>query len=168
MKIKEHFLVGAKQHTVPHKGGEFDPLFLAYHYTAGGTAASSVSWWQNPESHASAHLIIDRDGALHQCVPFDERAWHIGGGSYVHWTKYNSRFKKYSILNKHTIGIELVNWGPLTKQGGRYYSWSGTEVPESEVIRLRHAKHAAEIYWHTYTPVQLHVAAQVGAGFNSS
>lgn len=45
----------------------------------------------------SAHLLIDRDGALTQYVPFDRRAWHAG----------ESVFAGRGNCNDYSIGIEL-------------------------------------------------------------
>ena len=45
----------------------------------------------------SAHLLIKRDGAMIQFVPFNERAWHAGV----------SEFEGQSNCNDFSIGIEL-------------------------------------------------------------
>ena len=45
----------------------------------------------------SAHLLIRRDGQLHQYVPFDQRAWHAGVSS----------FEGRERCNDFSIGIEL-------------------------------------------------------------
>ena len=45
----------------------------------------------------SAHLLIKRDGAMIQFVPFNERAWHAG----------ESEFEGQSNCNDFSIGIEL-------------------------------------------------------------
>lgn len=45
----------------------------------------------------SAHLLIRRDGALIQYVPFHQRAWHAGV----------SRFQDKQACNDFSIGIEL-------------------------------------------------------------
>lgn len=45
----------------------------------------------------SAHLLIRRDGALVQYVPFDRRAWHAGP----------SQFQGRERCNDFSIGIEL-------------------------------------------------------------
>lgn len=45
----------------------------------------------------SAHLLIDRAGAITQFVPFDKRAWHAGASS----------FEGRENCNDFSIGIEL-------------------------------------------------------------
>lgn len=45
----------------------------------------------------SAHLLIDREGAVTQYVPFDRKAWHAGESSFCGKTH----------CNEFSIGIEL-------------------------------------------------------------
>lgn len=45
----------------------------------------------------SAHLVIFRDGRVHQYVPFNKRAWHAG----------QSEFAGQPNCNDYSIGIEL-------------------------------------------------------------
>lgn len=49
------------------------------------------------ELKVSAHLFIERDGAITQFVPFDARAWHAGVSS----------FNGIANCNDYSIGIEL-------------------------------------------------------------
>lgn len=53
----------------------------------------------------SAHLVIRRDGALVQFVPFDKRAWHAG----------KSQYRGRENCNDFSIGIELegTDTGPF-------------------------------------------------------
>lgn len=61
----------------------------------------------NPEGHpyfrtiadlrVSAHLLIRRNGAIHQYVPFERRAWHAGP----------SVFAGREACNDFSVGIEL-------------------------------------------------------------
>ena len=48
-------------------------------------------------AEVSAHLFIERDGAITQFVNFDERAWHAGRSSYLGQPE----------CNDYSIGIEL-------------------------------------------------------------
>lgn len=48
-------------------------------------------------AEVSAHLFIERDGAITQFVNFDERAWHAGQSSYL----------GRQDCNDYSIGIEL-------------------------------------------------------------
>ena len=93
----------------PNSSGKFasTPKIVVMHYTAGGSGRSSANWFRNRLASASAHVVIDRDGTVIQCVPFDKVAWHAG----------RSRWGSIVGLNRHSIGIELANWGPLQSAG---------------------------------------------------
>lgn len=109
MKITDdHWLEGATRILI--KGGS--PMnirrFLVMHFTAGATALSSIRFWQTPAAQgASAHLVIDRDGTIYQCRPFNVTCGHAGVSS---WVDPNTG-KKYTGLNSCSIGIELANAG---------------------------------------------------------
>lgn len=159
MKILNHLLYNAagkqiKFVATPNKGGKYTPAYLIIHYTAATTAASSVNWFQKKEAKASAHLLIDRNGDIVQFAPFNIVTWHAGQSA---WGNING-------LNQHTIGIELVNGGRLTKAGT---SWicpvDKKRIPDEEVTIARHKNEATETGWHEYTEKQLQVAIEVGA-----
>jgi AmpD protein len=47
--------------------------------------------------HVAPHLLIERDGSVHQFVTFDKRAWHAGVSSW----------QGRELCNDYSIGIEL-------------------------------------------------------------
>ena len=160
MKIINHLLynddgkqVDFKQ--TPNKDKrKMDLKWLIYHFTAGASRQGAVNHFSDPNAKASAHLVIDRDGSITQCSPFNTVCWHAGNSSYDGIT---------GSVNRNTIGIELVNWGGLTqKADGKFYSWTGREIPASEVIMARHKNGGPVRPWHTYTPVQLQLAEDIG------
>ena len=64
-----------------------------------GTWSATIAWFQNPDSHVSAHYIVGKKGTVAQMVPDKARAHHAGISNYLglrHW-------------NDFSIGIELVN-----------------------------------------------------------
>lgn len=90
----------------------FDPrpievCFLVLHYTA-VDRARTLEIFTDPARKAAAHLVVDTDGAIYECMPcWDEptqRAWHAGVSRWhdgaVHW----------EALNDWSIGVELVNY----------------------------------------------------------
>jgi len=85
---------------------------IVIHYTA-LSLSETIKRFKDKDSKASAHYIIDRDGSITQMVEDEKKAWHAGA----------SEFEGRSHVNEFSIGIELVNWGPLTKKGGRFYTW---------------------------------------------
>lgn len=58
----------------------------------------------------SAHLLIRRDGAITQYVPFDQRAWHAGA----------SAFAGRAACNDYSIGVELEGTDDDPYTGAQY------------------------------------------------
>lgn len=134
----EHWLDAATR--VPLEGG--NPMgtrrFLVIHFTSGATAASSINFWKSPAAKgASAHLVIDRDGTIYQCRPFNRTCGHAG----------KSRWKGFSGLNSCSIGIELANAGDDPNLARR---WS--KLP---LVTARHKNGGPVCQWEAYTPEQL-------------
>lgn len=79
-------------------------LGVTIHFTAAETAKSSINWFMNPASKASAHVVIDHDGTIHNVVSVLNRAYHAGISS---WGGLSG-------CNNFMLGIELVNVGKIT------------------------------------------------------
>lgn len=138
----------------PNARGALSPEYLVIHYTAGRNAEESIRWMCNPTAQASAHLVIGRDGAVTQLVPFNQVAWHAGVSS---WEGRRG-------LNRFSIGIELDNAGRLTRRTGGWYHWTGTpRIPDDEVVEAIHKNESTPAAWHDYTPEQLDAALEVSA-----
>ncbi len=135
----------------PNKGGDLSPRYLVFHYTAGKSAASSVSWLTNPEAKASAHLVLARDGTITQLAPFNVKTWHAG---ISHWDGLSG-------LNSHSIGIEMDNAGPLKKVGEKYQAWFGTLYGVAQVIHAKHRLDDESRWWHVYTEAQIQRALEL-------
>ena len=145
MKIVNHRLEGAKLAGSPNKGGQLNPDTIVIHYTAGSSAESATRTLSNPNSKASAHVVIDFDGSITQLVPFNVVAWHAG----------KSRHKDRVGLNNYSVGIEIVNAGRLRKSGTQYVSWFGKKYPAEEVFYGVHRNENTPSYWHEYTEEQI-------------
>ena len=159
MKVKNHRLFFDNDQQVefvasPHRGGQLAPQYLVIHYTAAPTLDGSVSWFKDPKSEVSAHLLIGRDGRIVQMVPFNSEAFHAGPST---WNGLVG-------MNHHSIGIELENAGKLDPHGDKWRAWWGKEYESEEVLVAKH-KHAIEtdpaVGWHLYTEKQLEVAIDV-------
>ncbi len=132
MKILRHRLVADDGEPLPfvrspNSDGPMVPEYLVIHYTAGSSARSSLDWFSNSAARASAHLVIGRDGAITQLVPFDRVAWHAGRSS---WQGRDG-------LNRFSVGIELDNAGKLVRVGATWRAWFGRDYPDPEVIQGR-------------------------------
>ena len=130
------------------------PTILVMHFTYGSSARSSANWFRdrsNPGS--SAHLVVDRDGSVIQCVDFDVVAWHAG----------KSRLGGLVGLNQYAIGIEMANWGYLQPAGRGWKTYTG--VPIADPVMAVHKNGnppgcaRSEIGWEPYPAAQVATAA---------
>lgn len=159
MEIKNHLLfstdgVPLRFINTLNVGGKYNPRFLVIHYTASTTASSAINWLTNPVAKASAHLIIDRDGAVTQLAPFNVITWHAG----------KSRWNGLESLNQYAIGIELVNAGRLTKIGEKCICPVDKKpIADDDIILARHKNESEESIWQEYTDMQIDVALEIVA-----
>jgi len=110
---------------------------IVVHHTADGSPKASLNWWnQDPKRIATAY-VVDRDGTVHETFDPSRWAYHTGTGS---------------ALDKRSVGIELTNWGWLTKKDGRYYNWRGGEIDASDVVE---APWRGQHYWQRYPQAQI-------------
>ena len=72
--------------------------FIIIHYTETKTLQQAVSLLTDSKRKVSCHYLIDTDGKIFNLVKLESRAWHAG----------DSRWKNFTDLNSHSIGIEIV------------------------------------------------------------
>lgn len=140
-----HLYSGATQR--PLSGGK--PMnvrrAVVLHYTEGATAQSSIDWWKQPKNRQidlGAHIIIDRDGTVYQCRPFNKTISHAGVSR---WVDPNTG-KKYTSCNGFTIGIELANAGDNPKVinvARNLHGFAGTEM-------ARHQNGGSMVEWEAF------------------
>ncbi|MGF1477062.1 MAG: N-acetylmuramoyl-L-alanine amidase [Geminicoccaceae bacterium] len=153
MHIRHHRLIDDRGEPYPfvaspNVGKPFAPSalrFLIIHYTAAGSASGSISWFANPGSRVSAHLLVDRNGTITQMVPFDRAAFHAG----------RSRWEQFTGLNRHSLGIELANWGPLEGRPGSWRSWAGTMIADAKVVQAPHRHGGPVRAWERFPAPQI-------------
>ncbi len=134
-----------------YKSHKIEPVeFVVYHYTAVNTQTALDCLTKRGEIHCSecggdgkldngrvcrmcrgdgefmnvsrsAHLVIDPEGLVYQLAPLSERTWHAGGKS--------SKWRGRGNVNGRSIGIEIVNYGPLDERRGKLYDWVGHMQP---------------------------------------
>ena len=74
---------------------------LIFHYTGMASATEALERLCDKEAKVSAHYLIEEDGAVHQLVDEQRRAWHAGV----------SFWRGETDINGCSIGIEMVNPG---------------------------------------------------------
>tara|TARA_R110002074_G_scaffold227253_1_gene398781 strand:+ start:66 stop:983 length:918 start_codon:yes stop_codon:yes gene_type:complete len=133
--------------------GKIEPLGFFIHHTAGwDNPYSTIRNWNNDSRGrvATQYCIggsnvkgkeAKHDGVVVECFPNNYLGWHLG------------KVGKFAI-SKMSAGVELNNFGYLTKKGGKYYTYVNTEVKEEFVCDLGY-EFRGKRYWHAYTDKQI-------------
>jgi N-acetylmuramoyl-L-alanine amidase len=157
LQITNHKLVNVPYNALPHSSSSLTPKYIVAHYTAGTSVTGSISHLRSVG--LSYHVIIDRDGIMTQCAPFNKRAGHAGV----------SNWKGLSDINKHAIGICMANRGYLQKfDNGSYGIVNSHNDPiggfltEDQVYKGNHFNGGiSNEYWEKYTTAQLNAFREV-------
>lgn len=155
MNIKDIFL-----NSDEYYHNEYNKTTIYLHHTAGGHRPDWVvgMWDKDSNSdgsirHIATSFIIGGkstrdgdtswDGVTVRCFPEQFWDWHLGAKG------TNGKFDKIS------IGIEICNYGPLTKgRDGTFYNYVNSIVPESDVVELAEQFRSYK-YYHKYTDAQI-------------
>lgn len=112
---------------------------IVLHHTAGGPSAKATKdWWNSNPQRVATDFIIDANGGVLRVLPKGYWAWHIGLG--------------LPELDSRAIGIELCNYGFLTKQGNVFRNAYGGIVDNVCTLTIPYRGH---IYYENYTNAQL-------------
>jgi len=76
---------------------------LILHYTGMESEAAALARLREPQAQVSAHYVVSEAGEIIQMVAESARAWHAG----------KSCWQGKRDINSASIGIEIVNQGPL-------------------------------------------------------
>lgn len=145
MKVTEdHWLEGAVRDIIA--GGAPMPVrrCLVEHFTSGATAKSSIESMRS--QGLSAHLVIDRDGTIYQCRPFNLQCSHAGKSR---WKDPNTG-TLYNGLNSCAIGIEIANAG----NDPAVIKWA-VDHAGSHTIEARHRNGGPLEKWEAYSDAQI-------------
>lgn len=157
-------------------GHKFKNLsYLVMHYTAGRGFDSTVAHFKDPANKVSAHFLVARDGRLVQMVPLSCPAWHAGPDSKwvetmnemtpkeLHENVLGSQAKVLVGMNFYALGVEVDNYGPLTKVGKDFKTWFGRTAPASEVAEVDPKSPGAfgKRYWHAYSEQQIQICEEL-------
>jgi len=155
--IQKQYLPKGEYHAGPTKK---EYLFL--HHTAGWNNPGAVisDWSKDTRGTIATEFVIGGpsikgdtkyDGKIVQAFPAGGYAWHLGanGSQYMH---------------KHSVGIEVCNFGQLYDIGDSHYAWPAVnkgqltashniyKVPQNQVYPL---KFRGFSHWHRYSNIQI-------------
>jgi N-acetyl-anhydromuramyl-L-alanine amidase AmpD len=110
-----------------------DKKQIYLHHTAGGPDAVAVAkYFNNKVGKVATAFIIGARGTIVQCFSSKNWAYHLGLKQEV----FTEAGVSYKSLDKISVGIEICNYGPLTKRNGYYYNYVGGKVDYTEVTIL--------------------------------
>jgi hypothetical protein len=168
--IEESDTISYKQYLLPkdeYLAGPTKKEYLFLHHTAGGHNPYQVvdMWAKDTRGRIATEFVLGGpasngkdakyDGELIQCVPTGGYGWHLGDNGSMH-------------MHKHSVGIEVCNYGYVTKGGYRkgkawiakdpnkFYNYAGGEVIETHVTTLPKIFRGHST-WHRYSDKQLEV-----------
>lgn len=139
--------------------GPNKPEYLFLHHTAGGPNPINTikTWNDDTRGKIGTEFVIGGpsingkeskfDGVIVKCMPDGGYAWHLGdNGS--------------QSMHINSIGIEVCNFGPLTKSGDNYKTYTGAIVHENQVCDLGFTFRGSR-YYHKYSDAQLEALRQL-------
>ena len=152
-----------QQHLLPE--GEYiketthkEWIFL--HHTAGRHNPKDTidQWAKDQRGRIGTHYVIggipstvdmnkltekesEWDGKILQAIKDEYWGYHLGA-------------VKSSKMHKGSISIEICSAGCLTEKDGKYYTWYGAQVHESQVVRLD-SEYRGHKYYHKYSLEQI-------------
>ena len=133
--------------------GKIEPLGFFIHHTAGWDNPYNTinNWNSDKRGRVGTQYCIGgtnvkgkeakHDGVVVECFPNNYLGWHLGKVG---------NFK----ISKMSGGVELNNFGYLTKKGDKCYTYVNTEVKPEFVCDLGY-KFRGHQYWHAYSDKQI-------------
>jgi len=131
----------------------FKKRAIVLHFTAGWPDPYQTIniWDRDNERKGTAYVIggIDAnggkqwDGVVVEAFDSSYTAYHL-----FRW------FNGSEAIENATIGIELCNWGPITKRGDLFYTYVNTVIPADQVCELETPWRGYK-YWHKFSDAQL-------------
>jgi N-acetylmuramoyl-L-alanine amidase len=79
--------------------------FIIIHYTGMKSENKAINRLTDVNSKVSSHFFVKKNGEVILMVPLKYTAWHAG----------KSKWKKFNLLNKYSVGIEIQNPGHTSK-----------------------------------------------------
>lgn len=139
---------------------------IVLHHTAGNSSApGTIKMWDADDRGRIATCVVISGKGLSKdtldgeiCQAFSSKFWayHLG----IKPDVFKSRGIAYQSLDKISIGIEICNWGPLTKKGDKFYNYVDREVALDQVCTLA-TPYKGYTHYHAYTDAQIESVRQL-------
>lgn len=132
---------------------------IVLHHTAGNSSAvNTIQNWNSDDRGRIATCVaisgpgnkVSPDGEIAQAFSSKHWAYHLG----VKQEVFRAWKVPYTELDKHSIGIEICNWGQLDLENGKYINYVDREVPADQVTKLD-KPYKGYTYFHKYSDAQI-------------
>jgi N-acetyl-anhydromuramyl-L-alanine amidase AmpD len=125
------------------------------HHTAGNASGvATFKFWESNKERVATCVCISGPGANDGQVVqgFSSKYWafHLG----LKESTFNNVGLPYKSIDKNSIGIEICNWGNLTKVGDKFFTYTNREIPANEVIELD-VPYKGQRFFHNYSNAQI-------------
>ena len=149
-----HDVVTKKTIYLHHTAGSHRPDWVVASWErdktgSGGVRHIATAYVIGGKSTRNANT--DFDGVIVECHPPEKWAHHLG-----------IKARNNKLLNQESIGIEICNYGPLTKKGEEYFTYVNSKVPSEDVVDLGYEFKGFR-YYHAYTPAQIQATKELVA-----
>lgn len=151
---------------------ETNKLQIVLHHTAGNSSGpATIKMWDSDDRGRIATCVTISgnglskdtfDGEICQAFPSKYWAYHLG----IKPDVFKSVGVPYQNIDKISIGIEICNWGPLTKVGDKFLNYVNREIPVSQVCELDEP-YKGHKYYHAYTDAQIESVRQLLVYWNN-
>jgi N-acetyl-anhydromuramyl-L-alanine amidase AmpD len=132
---------------------------IVLHHTAGNSSGvATINNWNTDDRGRIATCVTisgpgnktSLDGEICQAFSSKHWAYHLG----VKQEVFRAFKVPYVELDKHSIGIEICNWGQLESRNGKFYNYVDREVAADQVTELPLA-YKGYRYFHKYSDAQI-------------
>jgi len=126
---------------------QYEKTQIVLHHTMSGDGVNGdIMTWEDDPRRIAVCIIIDRGGTPWQLFSSKYWAYHLGAGN--------------SNLDKHSIGIEIDNWGWLIPtSSGKYKTYYGNEV--YAFTQYYPNKYRGYHYYEKYTDAQIQTVGEL-------
>lgn len=143
-----------------------EKTMIVLHHTAGNSSApSTIQMWDNDDRGRIATCVVISgkgqskntfDGEI--CQAFSSKYWgyHLGLKQDI----FKAKGVPYKSIDPMSIAVEICNWGPLTKEGDKFFNYVDREVPLDQVCELE-KPYKGHKYYHAYTDAQIESLRQL-------
>lgn len=139
---------------------------IVLHHTAGNSSGvGTIKMWDTDDRGRIATCVTisgkgqskdTYDGEI--CQAFSSKYWayHLG----IKPDVFRANALPYRSIDPLSIGIEICSWGPLDKNGDKFYNYVDREVPADQVTELA-TPYKGHKYYHRYTDAQIESVRQL-------